>query len=256
MRQGRFFDAQRSREDATTVIVNQQLVEKQNWVNPINQSFRKDGQNYRIIGVVENFKFAGYSKTLPAVFFQGTKEKFNYLSIRFEQGTTQSVEDFTKNSWDKLYPDSPFNFFHQNLVFDAFYQRFYKVSLIYNFLSALALLIACMGLFGLASQNYTRYLKEASIRKVLGATTQQILLIGNRHFIWMLLIASVLATGICCVGAHFGFKAVEEYIGTVELGITPYVVGNLLVFLTAIIAVGGQSYQLTKIAPADALRNE
>ena len=134
--------------------------------------------------------------------------------------------------------------------------RFNKVNLIYSLLSGLALLIACMGLFGLASQNYARYLKEASIRKVLGATTQQILLMGNQHFIWMLLITSVLATGICWVGAQFGFKAVEAYIGTVELGIIPYVVGNGLVFLTAIIAVGAQSYQLTKIAPADALRNE
>ena len=72
----------------------------------------------------------------------------------------------------------------------------------------------------------------------------------------MLLITSVLATGICWVGAQAVYKSVEEQIGTVELGIAPYVIGNLLVFLTAVIAVGGQSYQLTKIAPADALRNE
>lgn len=256
LRHGRFFDAHLSKEDATGVVVNQRLVDKQNWENPINQSFRKDGETYRIIGVVENFKFAGFSKTLPVVFFQGPKERFNYLTVRFEHGANQAVEDFTKNSWVKLYHDSPFNFFHQKLVFDAFYQRFNKVSLTYSFLSGLALLIACLGLFGLASQNYARYLKEASIRKVLGATTQQILLLGNRHFIWMLLITSLLATGICWVGAQFGFKAVEEYIGIVELGIAPYVVGNLLVFLTAIIAVGAQSYQLIKIAPADALRNE
>ncbi len=256
LRQGRFFDAKRTMEDATSVVINQFFVEKQNWENPINQTFRKDGQRYRVVGVVEDFKVAGFSKTLPTVFFQGAKDQYNYLAIRYEQGAKQLVEEFTKNSWAKLYPDSPFNFFHQNLVFDSFYQRFYKVSTLFSFLAILGLLIACMGLFGLASQNYARYLKEASIRKVLGATTQQILLIGNRHFIWLLGIASIIATGISWIGAQLVFKDVEAYIGVVELGISPYIVGNLLVFLTAIIAIGAQSYQLTKIAPADALRNE
>jgi len=256
LRQGRFFDIQQSIADATAVVVNQRLVDKQNWAHPIGQSFRKNGKIYSVVGVVENFKVAGFSKTLPAVFFQGAKEGYNYLTIRFEHGANQLVEDYAKNSWAKLYPAIPFSFFHQELVFDGFYQRFKKVSFIFSFLAALALLIACLGLFGLASQNYARYLKEASIRKVLGATTQQIILKGNQHFIWMLLITSLLATGICWMGAQAVFKSMEAYIGTVALGIMPYIVGNVFVFLTAIIAVAGQAYQLTKIAPADALRNE
>ena len=132
LRQGRFFDAQRNIEDATAVIVNQRLVDLQNWANPVGQSFRKDGQTYNVVGVAENFKVAGFSKTLPAVFFRGTKERFNYLTVRCEQGANQSVEDFAKKSWAKLYPDSPFNFFYQELIFDGFYQRFYKVSSIFR----------------------------------------------------------------------------------------------------------------------------
>lgn len=256
LRQGRFLDAERTIEDATAVVINQRFVEKQNWENPINQTFRKDGQSYRVVGVVEDFKVAGFSKTLPTAFFQGDKEAYNYLVIRYESGAKQLVEDFASNSWGKLYPDIPFNFFHQELVHDSFYDRFFKISKVFNCLAILALLIACMGLFGLASQNQARYLKEASIRKVLGATTREILLKGNQHFLWILGIASVLATGICWVGAQLVFKDVEQYIGVVELGLTPYVVGNLLVFITAGIAVGGQSYQLIKITPADALRNE
>ncbi len=256
LRQGRFFDAQRAIEDATAVVINQRLVDQQNWATPINQTFRKDGQTYRVVGVVEDFKLAGFSKTLPAVFFQGDNAAYHYLVIRYESGAKELVEDFASNSWATLYPDSPFNFFHQDLVHDAFYHRFFKISMIFNGLAILALIIACMGLFGLASQNYARYLKEASIRKVLGASTRQILLKGNQHFLWMLGIASVIATGICSVGAQLVFNDVEAYVGVVELGIMPYIVGNTLVFITAIIAIGGQSYLLTKVAPADALRNE
>jgi len=256
LRQGRFFDSQRTIEDATATVINQYFVEKENWKNPINQTFRKDGQTYRVIGVVEDFRAASFAKIAPAVFFQGNKDAYNYLTIRYDHGADKLVEDFAKNSWATLYADIPFSFFHQNLVFDSFYQKYFQVSKVFGALALLALLIACLGLFGLASQNYARYLKEASIRKVLGATTQQILLMGNRQFIWMLGIASIIATGICWFGAQSFYKSFEEYIGVVELGIMPYIVGNILVFLTAIIAVGGQSYQLTKIAPAEALSNE
>lgn len=256
LRQGRFFDGQRSAEDITATVINHQFAKEQNWNNPLHQTFRKDGQTYRIVGVVEDFKFAGFSKSLPVAFFQGDQTTHNFLTIRYKNGANQLIEDYAKKSWAKLYPDTPFNFFHQNLVFDAFYQRYFKVSTVFGYLALLALIIACLGLFGLASQNYARYLKEASIRKVLGASTQQILLNGNLHFIWMLGIASIIATSICWVGAQAVFKDVEQYVGVVELGITPYIVGNLLVFVTAVIAVGGQSYQLTKITPADALRNE
>ncbi len=256
LRLGRFFDAERIMEDETSVVVNRQFVEMGNWVDPINQSFRKDGQTYKVIGVVENFKVAGFSRTLPAVFFQGAKEAYNYLAIRYESGANQFVEDFARNSWTKLYPDIPFNYFHQNLIFDSFYQRYNKVSMTFSYLAALALLIACMGLFGLASQNYARYLKEASIRKVLGATTRQILLMGNRYFLWTLLISSLIATIMCWAGAQYSFKTMEEYIGVVDIGFAPYLAGNLLVFVTALIAIGGQSYQLARIAPSEAIRNE
>ncbi|MEM1119228.1 MAG: ABC transporter permease [Bacteroidota bacterium] len=256
LRQGRFFDARRATEDATAVVINQRFADLQNWSQPLDQTFRQQGQTYRVIGVVDNFKVAGFSKTLPTMFVRGDQAAYQFLTIRYESGVGQLVEDFAKKNWAALNPDIPFNFFHQALIFDSFYDRIDKVASIYTLLSGLALLIACLGLFGLASQNYARYLKEASIRKVLGATTRQILLTGNRYFIWMLLIASGLATTISWFGAQYVFAMMEPYIGVVELGIAPFVVGNLLVFLTAIIAIGGQSYQLVKITPADALRWE
>jgi len=126
----------------------------------------------------------------------------------------------------------------------------------FSYLAGLALLIACMGLFGLATQNYARFLKEASIRKVLGASVSQIIFLANRNFILLLGIASILATGICWGVLQAVLLYFKDYLGDFSLGINPFIIGNLLVFLTAIIAIGGQSYKLTKVAPADALRME
>ena len=113
-----------------------------------------------------------------------------------------------------------------------------------------------MGLFGLTMQNHARYLKEASIRKVLGASVSQIVLLANRNFIIMLLSSSLIATAICWGAMQVLLPMVKEYIGNLTLGIIPFLLANLLVFLTAIIAIGSQSYNLTKVAPADALRME
>ncbi len=256
LRQGRFFDAFRPREDAQATVINQRFANQQAWSNPIGQTFRKEGQVYTVVGVVENFKIAGFSKEFPLAFYLGAPEDYGYMAIRHAAGTNQQVEDYARKRWTTLYPDIPFNYFHQNLVFENFYRSYGNVSRVFGYVAGLALLIACMGLFGLATQNYARYLKEASIRKVLGATVSQIVLLANRQFFWMLIISSVIATIICWSGMQVLLVMVEEYIGPLALGWTPFFIANLLVFITAIIAIGGQSYKLTKVAPADALRME
>ena len=256
LRQGRFFDAFRPKEDAQAAVINQLFATQQSWTNPIGQTFRKKGQIYTVVGVVEDFKIAGFSKEFPLAFYLGAPEDYGYMAIRHNAGTNQQVADYAHKHWTNLYPDIPFNYFHQNLVFENFYQSYGKVSRVFGYVAGLALLIACMGLFGLATQNYARYLKEASIRKVLGATVAQIVLLANRQFFWMLMIASVIATTLCWIGMQVSLAIMKEYIGNLHLGWTPFFIANLLVFITAIIAVGGQSYKLTKVAPADALRME
>ncbi len=256
IRQGRFFDAFRQVEDANSVVVNQIFVDQQGWKNPIGQTFRKDGQSYNIVGIVEDFRLAGYYIELPVVFYQGNSENYGYMAIRHTAGTSEQIEAYARKSWAGLYPEIPFNYFYQNLVFDGFHRTFKNATNAWGYLATLALLIACMGLFGLAKQNHNRFLKEASIRKVLGASTAQIILLANRNFIWMLLISSCIATVLCWSALQAVLYTVKEYMGDFSLGLMPFVLANLLVFATAIIAIGGQSYKLTKVAPADALRME
>ena len=113
-----------------------------------------------------------------------------------------------------------------------------------------------MGLFGLSIQNYTRFLKEASIRKVLGASVSQVLFLANKKFVILLVVASIIATVFCWTGMQMALLASKEHIGDLQLGVTPYLIANLLVFITACIAISGQSYKLAKVTPADALRME
>ncbi|MCB9087120.1 MAG: ABC transporter permease [Calditrichae bacterium] len=253
---GRFFDEALPYEDATAVIVNKTFVQERQWAEPLGKQLRAGEQTYRVIGVVDDFKLIGSAATRPVVFFQADAEKFAYLVLRYEAGSGEQAAGFVKSIWQRLYPEIPFSYFHQPSVFDNFYRSYNNVTSAFNYIAGLALIIACLGLFGLSSQNYASYLKEVSIRKVLGASVRDTVLLVNRAFLIILLIAGALATGVCYLGVQLLLEAVKEYTGVVELGITPYLLANVLVFLTAGAAIAGQSYRLARISPAVTLRNE
>lgn len=254
--EGRFFDPQRKAEDGHSVVVNQQLLLDNGWADHFGHQIRSKGKTYDIVGVVENFKLGPTGVIKPAVFYLAEDAGLGYLALRYEPGTGEQVESFMKAAWQKLDSGTPFSYFHQALVFDYFFREFNSVSKLFGYIAALALLIACMGLFGLASQNYVNRLKESGIRKVLGASSGQIILQANRNFIFLLLIASVLATAICFGGFQLAAAQAADFIGDIELGVLPYLLSNGLVFLLAALAVGWQSYKLAGVVPAETLRNE
>ncbi|MCB9304495.1 MAG: ABC transporter permease [Lewinellaceae bacterium] len=253
---GRFFDPLRQEENKREVVVNETFVKERQWKDAIGQEIRSEGKAYTVVGVAEDFKIMGSGATRPVIFNHADEKAFAYLAIRHEPGVGKQVETGMETAWKRLYPELPFNYFHQDAVFDSFYESYGSVSTAFSYLAGLALLIACMGLFGLASQNYASRLKEISIRKVLGASTRNIILLVNRGFLLMLGAACLIATTLCYLGIQLLVNSVDEFTGAMNLGFTPYLLANLLAFFAAALAVGGQTYQLAKAAPADSLRVE
>lgn len=256
LKSGRFFDERHPAEDAGAVVVNEAFVKEQGWIDAIGQEIRTAEQKVTVAGVVEDFKLFGSGAVRPAVFRLAAADQFGYLTIRHEAGAGKAVETWMRSAWQRLYPATPFNYFHQDAVFDDFYRSFGNLARVFHYIAGLALLIACMGLFGLAAQNYSSRLKEVSIRKVLGASTFSIILLANRRFILLLATAGLIATAICYTGAQLLIRQAQEFTGDLQLGVAPYLLANLLVFLAAALAVGGQTWRLARTAPVEALRNE
>ncbi len=254
--QGRSFDPERKTEDGLSVVVNQQFLKESGWENAIGQQLRSQGKTYDIVGVVNDFKMMPTGVMKPAVFYLSDEANTAYLTVRYAPGTGGKTEAFMKSAWAKLDAGTPLNFFHQNLVFDSFFQEFNTVSKLFGYIAGLALLISCMGLFGLASQNYAARLKESSIRKVLGASSREIIVQANRSFIALLLVASVVATGICFGGFQLAAGHTADFIGDTRPGFLPYLMANLLVFAVAALAVSWQSWRLAGVVPSETLRGE
>jgi putative ABC transport system permease protein len=163
-------------------------------------------------------------------------------------------------TWKRLFPGTPFEHFFQDEVFDIHYQSYTNLTQAFSYIAALALLIACMGLFGLASQNIARRMKEVSIRKVLGASVTHITVLVNRPFLIMLTVAGLLATILCYGTLTMIFRLVRENMdmGIIHLPLHPglFLLAYALVLGTAVLSVATQAYRLVKVNPSEVLRRD
>ena len=252
---GRFFDSNRRVEDENAVVVNETFLRKQGWTEALGKQVRIETKDYTIVGVVGDFKLFATGATRPTLFFRAEENTFSNLVVQFAPGSGKQVAAQIEQDWQRLFPNMPANHFFQSEVFDGFYQTFHKLSNSFGYIAGLALVIACMGLYGLAAQHFARRLKEVGVRKMLGATVAQILLLINREFMILLLAAGAFATALSFIGVRVLLQEAERYVGNYAPGLGPFLLANLLVFLTAAIAIGRQSWNVTKVNPSEMLRN-
>lgn len=254
--QGRFFDAQRRAENAQSVLVNQTFVDRHGLKQPVlGQTLRLDSQLVTVAGVVQNFKWFGAGSERPAIFRTTPEPRFTYLIAEFESGSGAQVAAAVERIWKANVPTMTPSWFYQKDVFEHFNTTTGRLSAGFGVLSALALLIACMGLYGLSTQHFVRRIKEVSVRKVLGATVSQVIFLVNREFITLLLVAGVLANVVCFSGIQLLLAQTQQFTGDLRLGLSPYAVSNLVVLLTAAIAVSVQSWKIAHVKLAESLKN-
>lgn len=252
---GRFFDANRRVEDENAVVVNETLVRKQGWTDAIGKRLRIETKEYTIIGVVGDFKLFATGASRPALFFRAEENTFSNLAVRFAPGSAKLVAAQIEQDWQRLFPNTPCNHFFQSEVFDGFYGTFHKLSRSFGYIAGLALVIACMGLYGLAAQHFARRLKEVGVRKMLGASVAQILLLINREFLFLLLGAGAFATVLSFAATRLLLREAAPFIGNYAPGLAPFLLANVLVLLTAAIAVGRQSWNVTRVNLSAVLKN-
>lgn len=256
LQSGRLFDVERSSDRDEAVVVNEQFVQSQGWKQALGQTVRLDSTAHTVVGVVEDFRFFLLARPQPAVFRAVSDSAYAYLALHVREGASEQVEAFVEATWDRLFPGTALTQFHQENVFNQTYQQYNDVVQAFSYIAALALLIACMGLFGLASQNLARRMKEVSIRKVVGATVPHLAFLANRRFLGLLVLAAAIATTLCVVGLNLLLSAVRASLPVAHMPLSPwpFLVAYALVFATAAVAVSGQAYKLVRVNPAEVLR--
>ncbi|MFY0697922.1 MAG: ABC transporter permease [Balneola sp.] len=265
---GRNFSEENASDKERSIIVNQAFVDYFNLEDPIGK--RIPGPNFldhEIIGVVDNFHYESlHSPVEPLVLTQKGQIIFsgiNNMSLSNSAAPKYTVKLTTddlqatiagiRGVWENVAPGAPFDYTFVDEALDSQYRQEQRLSKIVTSASLLTVLIAGLGLFGLASLMVVRRTKEIGVRKVLGASSSNILLLINKEFTLLIVLSFLIATPI----AWFAMKEwLKDFAYSIELGLGLFLVAGIATLVLSWLVVSFQSIKATLINPVDSLKSE
>jgi ABC-type antimicrobial peptide transport system permease subunit len=248
---GRYYSREYA-TDSDNYVINEAAVEAMGIVDPVGKKFVHNGEAGTIIGVVKNFHGGSLHHPIRPKVMKFTSEGF-FICVRFRPGKTREVLGFLEEKWGKFVPGFPFRYNFLNESIDNYYKTEKQVSEIIQYFTILAIFIACLGLFGLASFMAERKTKEIGIRKVLGAQVSGIVFLLTGEFSRWVIIASCIALP---VGWYIMKGWLEDFAYRIEIDIWTYFISVIFSLFVAILTVGYQSIKVALANPIEALRYE
>ena len=208
----------------------------------------------RIVGIAKDFNFNSLHHKIETMFmFNMTNWGFSSMSVKINGNKAKEALAFIQSVWQKNCPGIPFEYQFLDEHFEDVYRADTQVSSIVGILAGLAIIISCLGLFGLASYSAERRLKEVGIRKVLGASVQNIVGMLSKDFMKYVLIAALIAVPLAwfCV-----YKWLQDYAYRVEISWWIFIVAIIIAAMIALITVSFQAIKAALANPVKSLRTE
>ena len=238
-------------------ILNEESVRLLGWASPedaVGQPLEFGGDVLGdIIGVMANYRFQPMTVGMQPVIFQYAPSGQGVLMVRFQTDDLQAALSGMEVTWNALQPDWPFSVTFLDDEFDALYASQEQFGRIFSTFSILAVLIACLGLFGLATFSVQRRTREIGIRKALGATDTSIVLLLSRTFGVLILVANLIAWP----AAWFFVKDwQQEFASQASMAVWVFMLAGLVALVIAGIAISTQAVRASRTNPVETLRIE
>ena len=261
MAEGRWFSRDFPSDLTNGIVVNQALVDEFGIENPVGHTLTNwlsfiYEESPVIIGVVENFHYRTLHEEVQPAVMNMHPEYYNYMSailVRVAPGNVQQAMDRIEETWHMTRPGQPYNYAFLDDDIAAQYDAEQKWQTILTSSSLLAILIACMGLFGLALLSVTRRTKELGIRKVLGASVAGLAGLVSREFAGLVVIASLLAAPLAWWGMN---QWLDTFAFRIDMGPGIFILASLAALVIALGTVSVHSFRAASVNPADTLRSE
>jgi putative ABC transport system permease protein len=207
-----------------------------------------------IVGVVKDFSFLSAKIGMQPLFLRvGDLSNHRYLLIKTIPDNLNETIQFVENEWASFSTDFPFEYSFLDDAFNAMYQQELTIGKIFNYFTVLALFIACIGLFGLASFMMERRTKEIGIRKVLGANVAQILTLLNRDFLKLVALSFIIAAP---AGWFLSNNWLQDFVYRIEVGPGIIILSALLAFGIALLTISFKSIKTAMANPVNSLKSE
>lgn len=238
---------------ASGLLVNEEAVRQMGLKEPIGKRLSMWNHNGRIIGVVKNFHFNNVKYELEPLVLKMAPEETRILVIRILPGNVPEILAFITDNFQRVDPDYGFE---PQLLTEALNQMYaleLKMMQLFIYSTFLAILISCMGLFGLSAFTTVKRTKEIAIRKACGATTIRITMMLCVEFIKLVLISNLIAWPVAYFALNYWLR---NYAYHLRLTVTPFLASTALALTIASLTVGYQASKAARANPVDALRYE
>jgi putative ABC transport system permease protein len=248
-----------SAEETRSIIINEQAVRRFGWDDPIGkrviQVYGEQRIYFTVVGVVKDFHFSSLKNPIKPMNFFLSPNSNRYISVKVSPQDVSGTLAFIEETWKKLAPESPIEYFFLDTIFERRYSSEERLQRLFSYFSTLAIFIACLGLFGLASFAAEQRTKEIGIRKVLGASETSLIFLLSKEFTLLVLIANLVAWPLAYLAMH---NWLEGFAYRIQLNshLGFFLLASAIALLIAWLTVSFQAVKASLVNPIDSLRYE
>jgi putative ABC transport system permease protein len=245
--------------NADGVILNESAVKSFGWDDPLGKTLNYPSWgDYKVIGIIKDFNFFSlHLPIMPFALFHNSSKSYDiaqsYVAVKIRStDVSKSIDDIEKE-WNKLAPGSPFTYSFLDDALNSQYRSEQRLGNIFMIFASLAILIACLGLLGLAAFTAEKRKREIGIRKTLGATVYNVLILLTKDFTKWVLIANIIAVPI----AWYAMDTwLQNFAYRIEISYWEFITAGLAALLIAILTVAFQAIKAAIQNPVDSIKYE
>jgi putative ABC transport system permease protein len=206
-----------------------------------------------IVGVVQNFHYQGLRHEVDPMYMEVSSSRYNMITLTLASENLPDTLQFLERKWSELFPAVPFDGFFLDDDFDRLYQKETQMGKLLSILTAMGLLVACLGLLGLASFLVQHRTKEIGIRKVLGASVPSLINLLSRQFVALVLLANAFSVPLAFMALS---RWLQDFAFRIQLDWKIFVIAGMAAVLCAIFPILLQAFWATRADPVASLRYE
>lgn len=256
--EGRNFVKDSETDRKTGAIINEAAMRAMGWKSAVGKKLKfAGGEGYlEIVGVTRDFNYGSVAQAIQPVVHVYRGEQYlsyPYISILLQPGLRQSAIAGIGALWQKLNPDRSFEYFFPSDTFNDLYNTEENIASIITFASVLAVIIACLGLFALASFNMAQRQKEVAVRKVMGASVSGLAVLFIRKYLMFVVIAAVISIPITW---YFAENWLSDFAYRISINPLVMLLSGLLCGMIALTTIAAKSIRTASSNPVNSLKYE
>ena len=252
----RDYSSDMAKDTTGNFLVNEEVVKLMGVGDPVGLSFRFMGLNGRIVGVMKNFHFKGADQVIEPIAFALTDTSgfnLNQILIRLTPGNIPASLRSVEKIWKEVIPEYPLDYSFIDHDYENLFRPQMRLTELLKYFTVLALIIACLGLYGLASYSAHRRTNEVGIRKVMGADLVTIMFTLSKEFLVLILISIIIAVP---VGWIIVSNLLKQFAYRIDMNAIVFIIIATGAILVAMVTVSYQAYRAALTNPAEALKVE